>query len=208
MEFLRNVITPPEKINSMSARNLIGVRHDKKIIIGDAGETDELIQSNSLVRLLNKGVLPFDEAARDSAVGEATLGKGKPRAVLGEEQGFDNAGEGGVGFEKDELGNIGMELVPADGEDVKLVVEEDGVENAARSVSDAPAMEAAELGHGDVGVVVVRDSVEGFGWRFPERAEEGGDLVAMEEDGEEEDGEDEEEDEQSLGVASETNNGS
>lgn len=114
MEFLRNVITPPEKINSMSARNLIGVRHDKKIIIGDAGETDELIQSNSLVRLLNKGVLPFDEAARDSAVGEATLGKGKPRAVLGEEQGFDNAGEGGVGFKKDELGNIGMELVPAD----------------------------------------------------------------------------------------------
>lgn len=170
MESLRNIITPPEKIDSMSTRNLIGVGHDQKIIIGDAGEADELIQSDSLVGLLDKGVLPFDESAGDGAVGEAALGEGETSAALGEKQGFDNAGEGGVGFEKDELGDVGMELVPADGEDVKLVVEEDGIKNAAGSVTDAPAVEAAELGHGDVGVVVVRDSVEGFGRGLPKRA--------------------------------------
>lgn len=73
-----------------------------------------------------------------------------------------------------------MELVPADGEDVKLVAEEDSVKDAAGVFTDTPAVEAAEVVHGDIVVVVMGDVIEGQGRRFPQRPEEVGDLLAME----------------------------
>lgn len=54
------------------------------------------------------------------------------------------------------------ELVVADFQNIKLVAEEDSVKDAARGGEDAPAMELAQLGHGDVWCIVVWDAGEWF----------------------------------------------
>lgn len=163
----------------MTTGDLISIRHDEQVIVGYASDADKLIQGDTLVGLLNKRVLALDEPPRKGAIREPGLDEVEAIPVLGEKEGLEIAREGGVRFEEDELRDVRVKLVPADGENIKFIVEEDGIEDAAGGLADAPAVKPAESLHGDVLVVVVGDVVEGLGRGFPQWPEEVGDLLSV-----------------------------
>lgn len=193
MKLLRDLVTPSEQVDRVATGDLINIRHDQQVIVADAGDPDELIQCHSLVRLLDERILPFDEPPPHGPVGQPRLYELEAAAIAREEEGLLQGGEGRVGLEQNELGDEGAELVPPHLEDVELIVEEDGVEDAPWRFPDAPAMELAQVLHGDVLVVVVRYGPEGFRGGFPQRPEEVGELLAVDVDDEDKDGDTDEE---------------
>ena len=141
-----------------------------------------MIQCHSLVGLLNKRVLPLDEPPTDSPVIEPWLHKLKLTPVLSKEEGLLQASEGRIRLEEHEFRNIRVQFVPADGKDVQFIAKEHRIEHAAGNIADSPAMELAEVLHGDILVIVVGDILERPRRGFPERAKEVGDLLAMQVD--------------------------
>lgn len=200
VEDRRDVITPSQEVDGVSAWDLIDIRHDQKIVLLNAGDSKKLVQGHTLKGLFDEWILSFSKPSSYVPVRQPRLHEGELVLVVFEHERFRQTGEGGVGLEEDELSHVRVELFPADGQEVFLVAEEDGVVDAARGVSDSPAVEAAERGDGGVLGVVVGDGVERFWWGFPEGSEEVGELLAVEVDGEDGEGDEDEEAEECSDV--------
>lgn len=120
----------------------------------------------------------------------------EPFEVVGEIERIGFACEGDFGLRDQELADEKGELAVADLEQVDLVAEEDGVEHLARGRQESPAVDAAEVVHGQVARVVAGDASERPRRRVPDEAEEIEDLPAVEDERkdesrvEEEEGED------------------
>lgn len=111
------------------------------------------------------------------------IGEEEAVAICGKEKGFGAAGKGGVGFDDEEFGDDRGELAPAEFKEVKFMVEDDGIEDAARVGAGGPTMEGAELGDGEIRGEMVDKVVEGGRGSVPDGAEKVGDMVPLEEEG-------------------------
>lgn len=110
----------------------------------------------------------------------------EPVDIVGEVEPLGVAGEGDIGLHDHEFVDERGEPAVADLEHVEFIAEEDCVEHLARGGEGAPAVEAAEVVHGQVPRIVVGDAGERPRRRVPYRAEEVGYLPAVEDDGEDE----------------------
>lgn len=167
MQNIRDIITPPQEVDGMPTRDLIDIGHDQQVVLLNARDPNELIQSDPLVGLLDKRVLSLYEPPPDSPIRQPRLRKLELLPILLKKEGLCQSSESGIGLQQDKLRNIRMQLVPADREDVQLIAEEHRVEDAARGLTDLPAVEAAEVLHGDVLVVVMGDEIERLRRRLP-----------------------------------------
>ena len=164
MKNWRVTIAPPKEVDGVSAGDLIYIRHDQKIVFLDPREPDELVQRDPLVSLFHERVLASLEPSSDVPVRQPWLHELELPSVRGENQRFRQTGEGGVGLEDHELGDVRVELFPADGEHVDFVAEQDGVEDSSRRLAVFPSVEGAERFHGGVWVVVMRKRLKWFRW--------------------------------------------
>lgn len=64
----RDVITPSQEIDRVSARDLVDVRHDQQVVLFNAGDAKKLIQRNSLIRFFDERVLSFPKPSSDGPV--------------------------------------------------------------------------------------------------------------------------------------------
>jgi len=107
MDNFRHIIAPSQKIDSVTAGNLIDVGHYKKIVVSNSGDSDKLIKGYPLIRLLDERILISDESTTDHPVCQSRLGELKVlTAIFREEQRFGLSGESGVGLKKNELGDV------------------------------------------------------------------------------------------------------
>lgn len=144
----RDSVAPLEKLHGVRARNLVGVRHDDDVAVGDPRLADERIDGGAKDGFHSEGgVRGFGvREGGESGVEEFVFGEIEAAEVAEEEEGFGRAGEGGVGFEEQESVDEGEEGAVADLEEVELVAEENGVEDAARGRARGPTVEATEKG--------------------------------------------------------------
>lgn len=189
-----DVVAPPQKIDCVCTWYLIRVRHDHKVTILDTRFGENAAHHVPLLLFQLKGAFSLQQvAARAEFVDDAAtmmipitvthIDEAKAVAICSKEKGFGAACKGGVGFNDEEFGDDRGELTPADFKEVKLVVEDDGIEDATRAGAGGPTMEGAELGDGEIRSKMVDKVVEGGRGRVPDGAEKVGDMVPLEEEG-------------------------
>lgn len=167
MQNRRDFIAPPQEIDSVSARNLIHVRHYQQIIISYASKLKEPIQHYSLISFLDKWVLPLLKSPRNITVSQSGLHKFELIFVGSKNQRFWESSEGRIRFEENKLCYIRVQLLPPDSEEVQLIAEQHSIVDTSGELPDPPTVELAEVLHGHVLMVVMRDFMERFGWRLP-----------------------------------------
>lgn len=208
MKHRRDSVAPPEKLDGVLARDLVGIGHDNNVAGYGARMTDERIDDGAKDGFHSeRGVTGRLRA--ELSVDDFVFRKIEAICVPEEEEGFREAGEGGVGFEEEEAMDERKKGLVSDLEEVELVAEENGVEDATGRRSRGPAVEAAEEGDGGVFGVEMGEAGERKGRGVPEGSEEGWkEVVVVEEDGEEEEeggnngGEEEEERSSTVGELS------
>lgn len=112
----RDSIAPLKKLHGVRAWNLISICHDNNVAVGDPRLTDERIYSGAKDGFHSeRGVRGLGVCERgESGVHDFFFGEIEAMGVVKEEEGFSEAGEGGVGFKEDESMDEGEEGVVAD----------------------------------------------------------------------------------------------
>lgn len=125
----------------MRAGDLVGVGHDEKVVGGDAGSGDEGVHGGALHGFYIEGREGRGGRRRgEGLVNEFVRCEGEAGEMAEEEEGLGKAGEGGVGFEDEETVDDGEEGAEAELEEVQLVAEYYGVEDAAGGLSFSHAL--------------------------------------------------------------------
>lgn len=161
MEGFRNSVAPPEKIYCMCTGYLIDISHYHQIALFYSCILQHSIHGGSLKPLQHERILSFPQFSTcDFLINYSRLCEGKPVRILGEKQGLSLAGEGGIGFDENKVGDDRQQLMPSNLEEVELVIEDDSIEDTSGRFSDGPTMEQAEGSHGEMGGEVVNDELE------------------------------------------------
>ena len=73
VENRRNIVAPPEEINSVPARNLIDIRHYQQVIVLYPRNLQKLVEGKPLIRLLNKRILTSLEPSTNLTISQPRL---------------------------------------------------------------------------------------------------------------------------------------
>ena len=161
MHDFRDAMTPSEQVYGMPTRYLIHICHDDKVSLSDTGPFENIIHGFPLSMLEHEWVFfTLQLPSGHPIIPHLSARKLVSLGVVREPEGLGVSRERGVGLEDDKFGDEWLELADANLKEVKLIIEDDGIEHIRRMRADRPPMHRAKQRMRCVRCIVVRDVLE------------------------------------------------